>query len=81
MCDEFFKQGDYERKLHLPVTPLCDRYGTTVAKIQSGNIPGYHFIANITADQQYLNVYHLFQIIIMGPLCKLCGNCTFEVFD
>jgi len=36
VCDEFFKQGDYERKLQIPVTPLCDRYATTVAKIQSG---------------------------------------------
>ncbi|KAI0209156.1 High affinity cAMP-specific 3',5'-cyclic phosphodiesterase 7A [Lamellibrachia satsuma] len=36
VCDEFFKQGDCERQLQLPVTPLCDRYGTSIAKIQSG---------------------------------------------
>ena len=36
VCDEFFKQGDYERRLGLPVTPLNDRYNTSVAKIQSG---------------------------------------------
>jgi hypothetical protein len=28
--------GDYERKLQIPVTPLCDRNATTVAKIQAG---------------------------------------------
>lgn len=36
VCEEFFLQGDQERKLDLPVTSLCDRYGTTVAKIQTG---------------------------------------------
>ncbi|XP_023217229.1 uncharacterized protein LOC111619691 [Centruroides sculpturatus] len=28
-------KGDYERQLNLPVTPLCDRTKTTVAKIQA----------------------------------------------
>lgn len=36
VCDEFFRQGDYERQLQIPVTPLCDRNATTVAKIQAG---------------------------------------------
>ncbi len=36
VCEEFFHQGDTERKLSLPVTPLCDRQKTTIAKIQSG---------------------------------------------
>ena len=36
MCDEFFKQGDYERKLGLPVANINDRHITTVAKIQTG---------------------------------------------
>ena len=39
VCEEFFNQGDTERKLQLSVTPLCDRYKTTVAKIQSGTYP------------------------------------------
>lgn len=36
VCDEFFRQGDYERQLGLPVTDICDRYNNTVPKIQTG---------------------------------------------
>ncbi|KAK3877844.1 hypothetical protein Pcinc_017486, partial [Petrolisthes cinctipes] len=38
ICDEFYRQGDNERQLNLPVTTLCDRYVTSVAKIQTGFI-------------------------------------------
>jgi len=37
VCEEFFRQGDYERQLNLPVTPVCDRNTMSVAKIQAGN--------------------------------------------
>lgn len=36
VCEEFFRQGDFERQLNLPVTSLCDRYTTSVPKIQVG---------------------------------------------
>uniref|UniRef100_A0A8W8IQJ8 PDEase domain-containing protein n=1 Tax=Magallana gigas TaxID=29159 RepID=A0A8W8IQJ8_MAGGI len=36
VCDEFFRQGDCERELQLPVTPMCNRLTTTTAKIQAG---------------------------------------------
>ncbi|KAK2587079.1 hypothetical protein KPH14_011024 [Odynerus spinipes] len=36
VCEEFFRQGDYERRLNLPVTPLCDRHATSIPKIQAG---------------------------------------------
>lgn len=36
VCEEFFRQGDFERQLNLPVTSLCDRQSTTVPKIQTG---------------------------------------------
>ncbi|KAG5677283.1 hypothetical protein PVAND_007053 [Polypedilum vanderplanki] len=36
VCEEFYRQGDYERQLNLPVTSLCDRQTTTVPKIQTG---------------------------------------------
>ncbi|XP_055608152.1 uncharacterized protein LOC129755605 [Uranotaenia lowii] len=36
VCEEFFRQGDYERQLNLPVTSLCDRHSTSVPKIQTG---------------------------------------------
>ena len=36
VCEEFFRQGDYERQLNLPVTPVCDRQSISVPKIQAG---------------------------------------------
>ncbi len=33
--EEFFRQGDRERELGLPVTPICDRFAMTVAKVSS----------------------------------------------
>ncbi|CAH0578301.1 unnamed protein product [Chrysodeixis includens] len=36
VCEEFFRQGDYERRLNLPVTALCDRHTTSIPKIQTG---------------------------------------------
>ncbi|XP_023220495.1 uncharacterized protein LOC111622370 isoform X2 [Centruroides sculpturatus] len=35
VCQEFYRQGDYERQLNLPATPTFDRQRTTVAKIQA----------------------------------------------
>ena len=34
-CEEFYRQGDRERELNLPVTPLCDRNGISVAKVNA----------------------------------------------
>ncbi|XP_066148463.1 uncharacterized protein [Euwallacea fornicatus] len=36
VCDEFFRQGEFERELGLPVTSICDQQSTSVAKIQVG---------------------------------------------
>lgn len=36
VCEEFFRQGDYERQLNLPVTPLCDRQSMSIPRIQVG---------------------------------------------
>lgn len=36
VSEEFYRQGDLERRLGLPVTPLCDRYASSVSKIQTG---------------------------------------------
>ncbi|XP_071054218.1 uncharacterized protein [Onthophagus taurus] len=36
VCDEFFRQGEFERQLNLPVTSICDRQQTSIAKIQAG---------------------------------------------
>ncbi|XP_059350761.1 uncharacterized protein LOC130692882 isoform X1 [Daphnia carinata] len=36
VSEEFYRQGDLERRLGLSVTPLCDRYTSSVSKIQTG---------------------------------------------
>jgi len=41
-CEEFFRQGDSERDLGLLLTPICDRFNVTVAKVQVGF---YRFVA------------------------------------
>ncbi|XP_011065245.1 PREDICTED: calcium/calmodulin-dependent 3',5'-cyclic nucleotide phosphodiesterase 1A isoform X4 [Acromyrmex echinatior] len=38
LLEEFFRQGDKERKLGLPFSPLCDRNNTLVAESQIGFI-------------------------------------------
>lgn len=36
VCDEFFRQGEFEKKLNLPITSICDQHSTSIAKIQVG---------------------------------------------
>ena len=33
-CEEFFRQGDRERELGLPVTQICDRQNISIAKVR-----------------------------------------------
>lgn len=35
VCQEFYRQGDIEREMNLPVTPMFDRTRTSVARIQT----------------------------------------------
>lgn len=35
ICNEFFRQGDFERQLNIPITPICDRKTMTIPKIQT----------------------------------------------
>lgn len=36
VTEEFYRQGDLERELGLSVTPLCDRFKSSMSKIQIG---------------------------------------------
>lgn len=36
ICSEFYRQGDFERQLQLPITPIFDRHTASMAKIQTG---------------------------------------------
>ncbi|XP_022243200.1 cAMP-specific 3',5'-cyclic phosphodiesterase 7B-like [Limulus polyphemus] len=35
VCEELYQQGDIETELSLPITPVCDRTKTSVARIQT----------------------------------------------
>ena len=37
-CEEFYRQGDRERELNLPVTPLFDRNAISVAKVSPNKV-------------------------------------------
>ena len=41
LSEEFWRQGDLEKKLKLPVTFLCDREDVNIPKSQKGFISGY----------------------------------------
>lgn len=43
--EEYFKQGEKEKELGLPCSPLCDRDNTLVAESQIGKI-GFSFLLN-----------------------------------
>lgn len=36
LVQEFFEQGDKEREMNLPLSPLCDRHSTMIAQSQIG---------------------------------------------
>ena len=46
VCEEFFQQGDMEKKLGLPVSMYCDRETTDIAKVESTQSQ-FGFIQNI----------------------------------
>ena len=66
-CEEFFRQGDRERDLGLVMTPICDRYNVSVAKVQVGF---YSFVAeplfkewdrflnSSQSSKMMMNLYH-----------------------
>ena len=62
LVEEFFRQGDAERELGLPFSPLCDRETTLVAQSQLGFIdfiirPTYSLLTQLfdTINQMLLN--------------------------
>ncbi|KAL3310715.1 Calcium/calmodulin-dependent 3',5'-cyclic nucleotide phosphodiesterase 1C [Cichlidogyrus casuarinus] len=52
LLEEFFRQGDRERELGLPFSPLCDRNTTLIAESQIGFIdfivePSFHVLTEL----------------------------------
>ncbi|PRD32668.1 UNVERIFIED_CONTAM: Pde1c [Trichonephila clavipes] len=62
LMEEFFRQGDKEKELGLPFSPLCDRNSTLVAESQIGNVESsipyeiFLFSTKVLNILQYFNV-------------------------
>lgn len=57
ICEEFFQQGDLEKKLGLPVSTFCDRDNTNIPKVRSKQAQ-IGFIQNIVLPlYEALNVF------------------------
>lgn len=72
VCEEFFRQGDYERRLNLPVTALCDRHTTSIPKIQTGKLLE-HFMLLFFLTVSCLTVFYDFAgffKFVVTPLIK-----------
>ena len=66
-CEEFFRQGDRERDKGFLLTPFCDRFNVTVAKVQVGFYnfvveplfkEWHRFLASDLSSQMMRNFYH-----------------------
>uniref|UniRef100_A0A1B0GAH1 Phosphodiesterase n=1 Tax=Glossina morsitans morsitans TaxID=37546 RepID=A0A1B0GAH1_GLOMM len=64
LLEEFFRQGDLERELGLPFSPLCDRNNTLVAESQIGFID---FIVDPSMTIMSDMLEHILSIINMLP--------------
>ncbi|XP_073821045.1 phosphodiesterase 1c isoform X7 [Musca autumnalis] len=65
LLEEFFRQGDLERELGLPFSPLCDRNNTLVAESQIGFID---FIVDPSMSVMADMLEH--SLAPIAPMCK-----------
>ncbi|XP_058977322.1 dual specificity calcium/calmodulin-dependent 3',5'-cyclic nucleotide phosphodiesterase 1A isoform X3 [Musca domestica] len=66
LLEEFFRQGDLERELGLPFSPLCDRNNTLVAESQIGFID---FIVDPSMSVMADMLEH-----VLAPIAPMCKN-------
>ncbi|XP_037958873.1 calcium/calmodulin-dependent 3',5'-cyclic nucleotide phosphodiesterase 1A [Teleopsis dalmanni] len=66
LLEEFFRQGDLERELGLPFSPLCDRNNTLVAESQIGFID---FIVDPS-----MSVMADMLEYVLTPIAPMCKN-------
>ncbi|KPM00433.1 3'5'-cyclic nucleotide phosphodiesterase-like protein [Sarcoptes scabiei] len=52
ICNEFYRQGDFEKLLGLTITPMCDRASTTISKTQTD------FFSNVV--RPLFELWHIF---------------------
>lgn len=65
LLEEFFRQGDLERELNLPFSPLCDRNNTLVAESQIGFID---FI--VDPSMSVMSDMLEYALAPIAPMCK-----------
>ncbi|KAH9516888.1 cAMP-specific 3',5'-cyclic phosphodiesterase 7B [Dermatophagoides farinae] len=70
ICNEFYRQGDFEKLLGLPVTPMCDRNSTTISKTQTD------FFKNIVRP-----LFELWNVFLDSKLTRqLINNLNFNEY-
>ncbi|XP_055847840.1 dual specificity calcium/calmodulin-dependent 3',5'-cyclic nucleotide phosphodiesterase 1 isoform X2 [Episyrphus balteatus] len=73
LLEEFFRQGDLERELGLPFSPLCDRNNTLVAESQIGFID---FIVDPS-----MSVCADMLECVLAPIAPMCKNANASIDD
>ena len=76
-CEEFYRQGDRERELELPITPICDRSNISVAKVSLSPY-NLHYQSSWIRDGSYnyfIFVYRFNRhfIVMLHPLFLKSG--------
>ncbi|XP_027200230.2 uncharacterized protein LOC113794315 [Dermatophagoides pteronyssinus] len=70
ICNEFYRQGDFEKLLGLPITPMCDRNSTTISKTQTD------FFKNIVRP-----LFELWNVFLDSKLTRqLINNLNFNEY-
>lgn len=53
LLEEFFQQGDKEREIGLDISPMCDRYNSTIEKSQVGHNVQYNLSPLVISKCRY----------------------------
>lgn len=68
ICTEFYRQGDFERRLNMPVSAICNRFSASIAQIQT------EFFKSIVSP-----LFCLWHRFLNSPLSrKMICNLTFN---
>ena len=79
--EEFFKQGDIEKKRGLEFSPLCDRQNTMVPQSQIGTDCPYNYsVVMISLFSGFIDYIVTPTMAVCGDMVSavLGGSCEFE---
>uniref|UniRef100_A0A3P8SHM0 Phosphodiesterase 7B n=1 Tax=Amphiprion percula TaxID=161767 RepID=A0A3P8SHM0_AMPPE len=60
VCEEFYRQGDLEKRFDLEISPLCDQQADSVSAIQIGEFRGFRIIKSDSNLE--FNIYLIFNV-------------------